>query len=318
MENPAPLRYQFMRYPIKALLAFFFICIAWGTTYLAIKVGVSAWPAFLYAGVRQVISGIIIIAVALAINKKVDLSWPNLRHQMLIGFLMITAGNGLVSWGEKFIPSGVAALICAMMPVCAVIINLGMNKSERMNTLIAIGMALGFCGVALNFKDSFADLGNTKYVIGIIATLIATTSWALGSILNKRKKDQVNPVFNSGLQLGFGGVFLLMGSPLIDNYQTADFSNKDALWALIYLIVIGSVLAYTAYMYALKELPVGLVMAYAYVNPLVAVILGFFLLNEPLTIFTGVSFISILLGVYLVNKGYQKQSADQQSLKASE
>jgi drug/metabolite transporter (DMT)-like permease len=298
-----------MRYPVRALLAFFFICIAWGTTYLAIKIGVTAWPAFLYAGIRQVISGIIIITVALSINKNADLSRKNILHQLLIGFLMITIGNGFVTWSEKFIPSSVAALICAMMPVCAVVINLGINKNERMNALIAVGMALGFCSVALNFKNNFADLGKSKYVIGIIATFIATCSWALGSIVNKKKKAQINPIFNSGLQLGFGGLFLLVGSPFIDNYSKADFYNKDALWALIYLIVIGSVLAYTAYMYALKELPVGLVMVYAYINPLVAVFLGFLLLNEPLNVFTALSFTSILLGVFLVNRGYKQQAS---------
>ena len=99
---------------------------------------------------------------------------------------MITIGNGLVSWGEKYIDSGVAALICAMMPVFAVIINLGINKKEKLNYLIMIGMTLGFFGVALNFRDSFQDLGNTKYIGGIIATLVATCSWALGSILGKK------------------------------------------------------------------------------------------------------------------------------------
>jgi len=298
-----------MRYPVKALLAFFFICIAWGTTYLAIKIGVAAWPAFLYAGIRQVTSGIIIMSIAFAVHKKADFSWANLRHQLLIGFLMITMGNGLVTWAEKYIPSSIAALICAMMPVCAVIINLAINKQERMNMLITIGMMLGFCGVALNFRDSFTALSNSKYVIGIIATFIATSSWALGSIFNKKKKAVINPVFNSGLQLGFGGLFLLMGSPLVDDYSKADFYNQDALWALAYLIVVGSVLAYTAYMYALKALPVGLVMVYAYINPLVAVFLGFLLLHEPLNLFTALSFASILAGVFLVNKGYKQQAS---------
>ncbi len=298
-----------MRYPFRALLAFFFICIAWGTTYLAIKVGVMAWPAFLYAGVRQVISGIIIIIAALSIQRQADLSRTNLTRQMLIGFLMITIGNGLVTWSEKFIPSGVAALICAMMPVCAVLINLGMNRRERMNLLITIGIALGFCGVALNFRSNFADLRNGKYIAGIIATFCATSSWALGSIVNKKNKEVINPIFNSGLQLGFGGIFLLIGSPFIDDYHQARFMDHDALWALVYLIIVGSVLAYTAYMYALKELPVGLVTVYAYVNPLVAVVLGYLLLKEPLNIYTGLSFVSILLGVFLVNRGYKQQAS---------
>ena len=291
----------------KAWLALLSVCIIWGTTYLAIKIGVTYFPPFFFAAVRQLCAGSIIMIIALCMQRKADLSWKNLRIQMLIGLLMITLGNGLVTWGEKYIPSGVAALICAMMPVFGVMINLGLNKTERLNALIIIGMLLGFCGVALNFRDNIADLANTTYIVGIIATLCATTSWAVGSILGKRKRSPVNPVFNSGLQLFSGGFFLAVISPLADNYSKADFTNTEAWWSLAYLIIIGSVLAYTAYMYALKELPVGIVMIYAYVNPLVAVVLGWWWLHESLTWYTGLSFVAIVAGVYLVNMGYKKE-----------
>jgi drug/metabolite transporter (DMT)-like permease len=291
----------------KAWLALLFICIAWGTTYVAIKICVLVYPAFLLAGTRQFIAGLIILALALIVKGSGDLSFRNMRHQMLVGFLMITVGNGLVSWGEKYIPSGVAALICAMMPVFGVMINLGINKKEKINWLIAIGMGLGFFGVALNFRDSFSDLTNSKYIGGIIATLIATASWALGSILGKRAPDTANPMFNSGLQVFFGGAFLLLISPFADDYSKLNIINTEALWSLVYLITIGSVAAYTAYMYALKELPVGIVMTYAYVNPLVAVLLGWWWLQEPLTWITALSFTGIMLGVYLVNRGYKRE-----------
>jgi len=296
-----------MQTKTKAWLALIFICIAWGTTYAAIKICVLAYPAFLLAGTRQLTAGIIILAIALVLKGKGDLSFRNIRHQMLVGFLMITVGNGLVSWGEKYIPSGVAALICAMMPVFAVMINLGLNKKEKLNWLIGIGMILGFLGVALNFRDSLSDLGNAKYLGGIIGTLIATLSWAFGSIIGKKSPEQQNPVFNSGLQVIFGGLFLLVVSLFTDDYSHTDYTNIQAFWSLLYLIIIGSVAAYTAYMFALKELPVGIVMTYAYVNPLVAVLLGWWWLGEPLTWVTGASFIGIVLGVYLVNLGYKRE-----------
>lgn len=297
-----------MRYPLKPILALIFICFAWGTTYLAIKVGVTSWPPFLYAGLRQAASGLILIFLAMGISRKADLSWANVKHQLICGFLMITMGNGLVTWGEKFIPSGVAALICGLMPVCAVMINLGINKEERLNLLIAIGTIVGFAGVALNFKDSLAQLGTLKYMGGIAATFCATSCWALGSIINKKKKTTVNPIFNAGLQLGFGGLIMLAISPVTDNYSTADFGNTNALWSLVYLVIIGSVLAFTAYLYVLKNLPVGIVLLYAYINPLVAVILGYWLLSEVLTIYTAISFVAIMFGVFLVNKGYKQQN----------
>jgi drug/metabolite transporter (DMT)-like permease len=296
-----------MKTSTKAYISFLFICIVWGTTYLALRIGVLHYPPFLFAGVRQVISGVILSAVALAINKKADWSWRNLAQQLVVGILLITMGNGLVTWAEKTIPSGVAALICSMMPIFAVLINLATN-GERLNIFIVLGMLLGFGGVALIFQNNIAELGNSNYLLGIGTLFIATFSWAVGSMMNKKRANKVNPIFNSGLQLFFGGVVMLFISPVADSYEQVDWVNTEGLLALAYLIIFGSVLAFAAYMYALKELPVGLVTSYAYVNPLVAVILGYLVLNETLNWFTALAFVSIICGVYLVNMGYKKQN----------
>lgn len=296
----------------KAYIALVFIAITWGTTYLAIRLGVAHYPAFLFAAIRQSVSGIIIMVAGFAMSRKLDLSMGNIMHQMLIGFLLITLGNGFVTWGEKFIPSGVAALICSLMPLCAVMINLAISKADNINLPILIGMILGFAGVGIIFKDNVADLANKDYLLGMCATFLATSSWAIGSVINKRKKHQVNAIFNSGMQLFFGGMYLFIFSPLIDNYNHFDPFNPEALWPMIYLIVFGSVLAYTAYMYALKELPVGIASLYAYVNPLVAVVLGYFVLHEQLTWLTALAFVTIMTGVYLVNYGYRKQHKEKQ------
>ena len=296
-----------MKTQTKAYLALAFIAIVWGTTYLAIRVAVLHYPAFLMAAVRQVTSAIIIMGIALAMSRKIDLSPKNIKQQMLVGFLLITLGNGLVSWAEKYVPSGIAALICSMMPIVTVIINLISVKGERINASIVIGMLLGFAGIALIFKDDLGQFSNSQYLLGIICLFCATSSWSLGSVLNKKNTSKINPVFNSGLQVFFGGIFLFAGSPFIDSYDNLVLWQPDAFWSLIYLIVFGSVLAYTAYMYALKNLPVALVSTYAYINPLVAVILGYFILNEPLTWVTALAFTTIMCGVFLVNRGYRQQ-----------
>ncbi|MBS1775881.1 MAG: EamA family transporter [Bacteroidetes bacterium] len=299
----------------KAFLSLAFICIIWGTTYLALRVAVVKFPALLFAAIRQVVSGVIILLIAKKMNPTVDLSRKNIKHQLLVGFLLITLGNGLVSWAEKYIPSGVAALICSLMPLIAVIFNLVRYREDHINFPIAIGMILGFGGVALIFKDDWSNLSNTKYLIGIVATFIATASWAIGSIINKKKSSPINPIFNAGLQVLLGGLLLLFFSPFMDNYATFDnFFQADVIISLLYLIVFGSVLAYTAYMFALRELPVGIVTLYAYVNPLVAVILGYLILHETLTIYTLLAFISIISGVYIVNWGYQRQHKKRDSL----
>ncbi len=226
---------------------------------------------------------------------------------MLLGFLLLTMGNGGVTWGEKYVSSGVAALICSLMPISAVAFNLMFSKKEKINASIVAGMALGVCGVGLIFRHNISDLTDSKYVFGVLSVLLATCCWALGSILNKRGAKPVNPNFNVALQLFFGGCFMLLESPLIDDYSNFVLWDAEGLFALLYLTVLGSVLAYAAYMYALAELPVGIATIYAYVNPLVAVILGYFAMNEPLNIYIGMAFITVVLGVYLVNRGYRKQ-----------
>ncbi|MEZ5015684.1 MAG: EamA family transporter [Flavipsychrobacter sp.] len=291
----------------KAYIAYFVICIAWGTTYLAIRVGVSHYPAFLFAGIRQVVSGLLMLGIGLAWYKRADLTKSTLFHNMLIGFLLITIGNGTVSYAEKVIPSGVAALICTMMPMNAVIINLIASKEEKLSLTIVLGMLLAFGGVVLIFKDNIADLANPAYLFGMVSIYFATAFWALGSILNRKKVDIINPIFNSGVQIGFGGLFLVLLSPLVDSYTDFQPFQKDALLSMGYLVVVGSIIAYTAYMYALKKLPVGFVTSYAYINPLVAVLLGYLILDEKLTWYTWLAFVSIVSGVYLVNRGYKAQ-----------
>jgi drug/metabolite transporter (DMT)-like permease len=296
-----------MRNQGKAYIALVFICIVWGTTYLAIRVGVAHYPAFLFAGVRQFIAGIVLAFAALLINKNKDLSRHNILRQMLVGFLMLSIGNGCVTYGEKYVSSGVAALICSMMPLFSVIISLISSNKERFNSFIIAGLVLGFFGVALIFRNNITELGNKAYIGGISCVFLASFSWAVGSAISKKHKSPVNPVFNSALQLFFGGVFMLIASPVLDGAYTFTVWQPQALLSLLYLITFGSVLAYAAYMYAFSALPVGIATIYAYINPLVAVILGYLILSEPLTIYTAFSFIAILAGVYLVNKGYKKQ-----------
>lgn len=193
------------------------------------------------------------------------------------------------------------------MPIFAVLFNLAISRRDRFNGMIGGGMFLGTLGVALIFRQNISDLSNKAYLFGVFATMVATASWALGSIVNKKNTDPVNPFFNSGMQLFFGGVFMLMISPGIDDLSHFDPWNREGLIALIYLIIFGSVLAYSAYMYTLSKLPVGIATIYAYINPLVAVVLGYFVLNEPLNLYTVLAFVAIIISVFMVNKGYRMQ-----------
>lgn len=291
----------------KAYIALVFICVAWGTTYMAIRVGVQHYPAFLFAGVRQVVAGIILLILALLFNRKYDLTRKNIIRQMSLGFLMLTLGNGCVTWAEQYIPSGIAALLCAMMPIFAVLINLLSEQRDKFNMTIGIGMLLGVLGVGLIFRQNIADLGRPEYLSGILCIFLATSGWAWGSTLNKKYGKAENPFFNSGLQLLFGGTFMLFISPVTDNYSGMQLWNVDGLLSLAYLIVFGSVLAYAAYMYVLDVLPVGVATIYAYINPLIAVLAGALFLHEPLNIYIGLAFVTIVVSVFTVNMGYRQQ-----------
>jgi drug/metabolite transporter (DMT)-like permease len=295
----------------KAYLALAFVSLAWGTTYLAIQIGVQHYPAFLFAGIRQVIAGGLLLAIAFLNGKPRHLSLQYVLRQIFIGFLMITVGNGVVTWAEIIVPSGLAALICSMMPIFAALIGLAADRRERLSPMMITGMLLGFTGVGLIFRHNLADLARPGYLTGILGLLLATFGWALGSVMSKKQGPAANPLLNAGLQLGGGGICLLMISPAADTYTHIDWLNTNGLLSLVYLIIFGSVLAYTAYMYCLRELPVGIATVYAYINPLVAVLLGYWIMQEPLSWWSVMAFVAILSGVYLVNRAYRKGKTPQ-------
>lgn len=291
----------------KAYLALIFVCIAWGTTYLGIRIAIEHFPPFFMAGFRQAVSGIILIILAFFNKKKMDFSWRNLLFHSCIGALMISMGNGLVTWGEQYISSGMAAIICGLMPLIAVTINLMMNRNERLNGLIICGLIVAFIGVGLIFKDNLAFIQEKTYLWGLIAVFIATGAWALGSVLSKKRFKPSNPIFNSGVQVTAGGLILLLVSALVHEDGSLQGVAAEGWWTMIYLIVIGSVLAYSAYMYMLQHLPVGIATIYAYVNPVVAVIVGFLWYEERITLWTLLAILTILGGVFVVNVGYRQQ-----------
>ncbi|HMQ00320.1 MAG TPA: EamA family transporter, partial [Cyclobacteriaceae bacterium] len=255
------------------------ICIIWGTTYLALRIGVMEFPPFLFTGIRQVTAGILLGGFMLWIRRH---PLPDKRYwfkQTLAGFLMIFLGNGLVAWAEIYVSSGVAALLCATMPVWVVLMNLGASESERPNWLIALGVLTGFAGVSMVFGEHLAEFKNPNYAIGIIFIFIATISRAWGAIYAKRIAGDNHPFLNAAVQMFLGGLLSFVVSAFFEPWQGLKLEG-DTLWALLYLIAFGSIAAFAAYAYALSKLPITIVSLYAYVNPLVAVVLGWLILDE--------------------------------------
>lgn len=268
------------------------------------------FPPFLFAAIRQITAGLLLCSFILLFHKEKFPSLNTLRIQAFRGFLMITCGNGLVSWAEVFVPSGLAAIICSTMPVMVILINLSVNRSELPNWIIGIGVVTGLSGILLVFSEFISDFANPNYRLGIILIFIATITWAVGSILTKRTIQNSNPFLNAGLQMFFGGLFCIPFSAGFDNLNDVVWTS-EVVFALSYLILIGSVTAFSMYAYTLSKLPITIASLYSYVNPLVAVVLGWFVLEEKLNLKIGIAFLVTVTGIYLVNYGYQYQKKKQ-------
>lgn len=292
----------------KAYLALAFICFFWGTTYLALRIGVSGFPPILFAGIRQTCAGLMLMAFVLMTKRNIKISMEDIRYQFIPGFLMITIGNGVVAWASKFLPSGITAIIVSIMPVYVVLIHLMKGDSKTLNRKIIAGLLLGIAGLMLIFKDHLLEIAQPEYFWSIIVILFSAFGWALGSVYLKEKPGNNHPFVHAALQLMIGGVLMLLISPFLEPWSEVKTMPLSSLWAMLYLIVFGSILAYICYLYALKHLPVGLVAVHAYVNPVVAVLLGYIILDEPVTFLTLLAMFTILAGVYLMNRGYNSTS----------
>ncbi len=285
-------------------LALAVVCIAWGTTYLALRIGVLEFPPFLFSAIRQITAGLLLSGFLLFFNKVRVPSKSSLVGQAIAGFFMITLGNGLVGWAEVYVPSGIAAIICSMVPIWVILINLAVAKEEKPTFPIIMGLAIGLSGIILIFGENLSEFSSSAYGLGIAMIFIANIGWAGGSIWMKQKNLQSNPFLNAGLQMLFGGIFLLPVSAVFDNYATIQWTG-NVIYSLIYLILVGSIAAYACYAYAIRKLPITIVTLYAYVNPIVAIVLGWLVLGEKLNLRIAIAIGVTLAGIYIVNRGYQ-------------
>lgn len=296
---------------LNAYLALAVVCIVWGTTYFAMRIGVETFPAFLFSGIRQVTAGLLMAAILLVSGQKITISRRDITRQFVAGTLMIALGNGVVGWAERYIPSGLAALIVSVMPLYVVLIGYAAGTDRKaVNAPLIAGLLLGCVGVGLIFRDNLADLGNANYLYGILAAFFACFCWAAGTVYTKHRPSAAKTLVNVTFQLTSGGVVLLIGSLFLDDYSRLETVSPDSLWALLYLILFGSLASYGCFLYALKHLPSGLASVYAYVNPFIALLLGYFFLDEKLTWVTALALIVTLSGVYFINRGYRTQQAN--------
>lgn len=288
---------------LPAYIALGAICLIWGTTYLALRIAVLHFPPFLFVVIRQLCSGMLLATLAFVFA---GAKWPsrqNVKRQAIAGFLMITLGNGLVAYAEVLIPSGVAAIICSLMPMMVIVINLTVNREERPTLPIIIGVLVGLIGIVMIFGEHISEFSKLEYQVGIFLIFAAVIAWAGGSVWLKKRNTEGNLFLNTALQMLFGGIWLIPFTLLFDDLTHVSWSMEAGL-SLAYLIVFGSVIAYACFSYTLRTLPMTILSLYAYVNPVVAVILGWLVLNEKLNLMITLSIGVTIAGIYIVNRGY--------------
>ena len=224
---------------------------------------------------------------------------------------MITIGNGFVSWAEVYVPSGLAAIICSTMPLWVTVINITIMRSEKLNAMVMAGLFIGLLGIVIIFSEHLAAFANLHYRTGIIMIFVAALGWSAGSIIIKRNRQGSDPFLNAGLQMFTGGIFCFLFSLAFDDLHHVQW-GMPAILSLAYLIVMGSAVAFAMYAYVLIKLPITIASLYSYINPLVAVVLGWIILGEKLNIKIGIAIVITVLGIYLVNRAYQRQHAKEQ------
>jgi drug/metabolite transporter (DMT)-like permease len=294
----------------KAYLALAAVCFFWGTTYLAIRIGVESMPPFLFAGVRFLIAGGL-MSLYFVWKKAPWPTWQEWKNILLISLLFFVIGNSSVVHSEQHISSGLAALICSAIPIWVVLINLLMSRSERVNGFIISGLIVGFGGLLMIFYDNIAGLTDPTLLFSLVFLLVGNLTWSYGTVRSKKLKWQTPLLFAAGLQMFTAGV-QLSAVGLVSGELSSFHPNLNGWLSLFYLALVGSILSYGAYLYALSKLPSTVVSLYAYVNPMVAVLLGYLLLNEQFGFYTLLAMVITILGVYLVNLGFRSKTKSEQ------
>jgi drug/metabolite transporter (DMT)-like permease len=286
-----------------AYAAFAVVCIVWGTTYLAIRIAVTTMTPFLLTGARFLFGGIVLFIVARLHGDAIPRDRRVLGDVILCGVLMVAIGNVSVVWAEQWVPSGFAALFVGTAPFWVTLIELLRRSGERLELRRGIGMLIGFVGVALLVTPRGAGGAfDARFVLGAIAIQLGCIAWQYGTVRGKYSLISVPPLMSSALQMFAGGVIVTLtgvGLGELPHFH----STPRTLAALAYLSLFGSVIAYTSYVYAARHLRTTNMSLYAYVNPVVAVILGWLVLHEQLTWVSITAMAVILSGVAMVQSG---------------
>jgi drug/metabolite transporter (DMT)-like permease len=284
----------------RILLAFAAVYVLWGSTYLAIRFGVETIPPFLLAGARHLTAGLLLY-LWMRLRGAARPEAVHWRSAAVVGGLMLFGGNGLVTWAEQRVPSGLAALIVASVPIWMAVLE-GFERRRRPGMAVIIGLLLGLAGIALLVvPGKFGGNGHVD-ALGAAALLLASVCWSTGSLYSRRAKLPASILTATAMEMIAGGVWLFSAGLFTGEWRALRLSAvslKSAV-SLGYLVIFGSLIGFTAYVWLLKVVSPARVSTYAYVNPIVAVALGSLLAGEAITLRIGVAALVIVGAVALI------------------
>jgi drug/metabolite transporter (DMT)-like permease len=289
----------------KALAAVGLVSFMWGTTWLVSAKGVAAMPVLQMSGIRHLIGGSLYIAF---------FTWKGhvlpTRAQFLqflwMGIVMFLVSNGLSTWSVKFIPSGMAAVIGAISPIWIAIFSLLMLRESKLNLTTALGLLLGFSGIIVVFSNHLQTEMSPAFITGTTMGLVASMSWAIGTLYTVRHAKNLDPYYSLGWQMFLSGILFTALAWSTGQVIPLTDIPFNGWFAISYLVLLGSIMTFAAFIYALKRLPPAQASVYAYINPIVAVILGALLNQEHLSVSIAIGTLITLGGVFLVNTGFRK------------
>ena len=287
---------------LLTVLSFFSICIIWGSTYLAIRYAVETIPPLYTAGFRHLSAGTILLIWAL--TKGLRPTWPQIRASVVIGFFFFLIGHGSLHWAEQVVPSGLAALLIAVEPIFVFVLSSAAAHTWRFNWPLLGGILMGLTGVGMLVRSTMLDT-TRGMTLGSVAILIGALSWSVGIIYSRRSHLSGSPLLLSALSLLSGAVMLLGTGTIAGEARGFSFAQvSPKSWiALSYLILFGSVIAFTAYNWLLEHYSPTLVATHTYVNPVVAVLLGWAYGGEALTLRVAIAAGLVVVAVVLVDRG---------------
>lgn len=297
--------------PAAIWAAMIAVYLVWGSTYLAIRFAVETMPPFLMAGVRFLAAGGLLFTVRRALGDPIPrrLEW---RGAAILALFLLLGGNGGVTWAEQFVPSGVTALLVASSPLWMLLLEAALPTGRKPGGRAILGILLGFGGIVLLFWPGEGSL-LAVHPLGAAALLLATLAWAFGSIYSRQLHLPASPLMGTAAEMLTGGIMLVLVGGLTGEFGRLDFSgfSMRSILGLLYLILVGSLVGFSAYTWLLRVAPTSLVSTYAYVNPLVALALGVLIGNESISPRTLLAAAVILGSVALVTISKQSPKPEQ-------